>query len=245
MKVLNQDIKTRQFKPVYLLFGEESFLKKSYKKRLKEAIVGEDSMNFHQYEGKGLDLQEIISLANTMPFFGDRRLILIEDSGLFKGSGAELLVNYLPEMPDTTCFVFVESEVDKRNKLYKKVKDFGYTAEMGRQDIKQLSSWAGGILAKNGKKITGRTMELLLSKSGDDMQHIRMELEKLISYTMGREVITDQDVEEICTTQITNKIFDMVSAIVGRNTKLAMGFYEDLLALKEPPMRILFLIARQ
>ena len=82
MKVLNQDIKTRQFKPVYLLFGEESFLKKSYKKRLKEAIVGEDSMNFHQYEGKGLDLQEIISLANTMPFFGDRRLILIEDSGL-------------------------------------------------------------------------------------------------------------------------------------------------------------------
>ncbi len=237
MKVLNQDIKTRQFKPVYLLFGEESFLKKSYKKRLKEAIVGEDSMNFHQYEGKGLDLQEIISLANTMPFFGDRRLILIEDSGLFKGSGAELLVNYLPEMPDTTCFVFVESEVDKRNKLYKKVKDFGYTAEMGRQDIKQLSSWAGGILAKNGKKITGRTMELLLSKSGDDMQHIRIELEKLISYTMGREVITDQDVEEIC--------FDMVSAIVGRNTKLAMGFYEDLLALKEPPMRILFLIARQ
>ncbi len=129
MKVLNQDIKTRQFKPVYLLFGEESFLKKSYKKRLKEAIVGEDSMNFHQYEGKGLDLQEIISLANTMPFFGDRRLILIEDSGLFKGSGAELLVNYLPEMPDTTCFVFVESEVDKRNKLYKKVKDFGTAFE--------------------------------------------------------------------------------------------------------------------
>lgn len=245
MKVLNQDIKTRQFKPVYLLFGEESFLKKSYKKRLKEAIVGEDSMNFHQYEGKGLDLEEIISLANTMPFFGDRRLILIEDSGLFKGSGAELLVKYLPEMPDTTCFVFVESEVDKRSKLYKKVKDFGYTAEMGRQDSKQLSSWAGGILAKNDKKITGRTMELLLSKTGDDMQHIRMELEKLISYTMGREVITDQDVEEICTTQITNKIFDMVSAIVGRNTKLAMGFYEDLLALKEPPMRILFLIARQ
>lgn len=245
MKVLNQDIKTRQFKPVYLLFGEESFLKKSYKKRLKEAIVGEDSMNFHQYEGKGLDLEEIISLANTMPFFGDSRLILIEDSGLFKGSGAELLVKYLPEMPDTTCFVFVESEVDKRSKLYKKVKDFGYTAEMGRQDSKQLSSWAGGILAKNGKKITGRTMELLLSKTGDDMQHIRMELEKLISYTMGREVITDQDVEEICTTQITNKIFDMVNAIVGRNTKLAMGFYEDLLALKEPPMRILFLIARQ
>ena len=60
-----------------------------------------------------------------------------------------------------------------------------------------------------------------------------MELEKLISYTMGREVITDQDVEEICTTQAAGQ------------TRRAMDLYEDLLTLKEPPMRILFLIARQ
>ena len=111
MKVLNQDMKTGQFKPVYLLYGEEAFLKKSYKKRLKEAIVGDDTMNFHQFEGKGLDLKEIISLADTMPFFGERRLILLEDSGLFKGGGGELLVEYLPGMPDTSVMVFVESEV--------------------------------------------------------------------------------------------------------------------------------------
>ena len=69
-----------------------------------------------------------------------------------------------------------------------------------------------GILAKEGKKITGRTMELFLSKTGDDMENIRMELEKLISYTLGRDVITDQDVEEICTVRVTNKIFEMVAA---------------------------------
>lgn len=244
MKVLNQDIKSGQFKPVYLLFGEEDFLKKSYKKRLKEAIAGDDSMNFHQFQGKGLDLKEIISLTDTMPFFGNRRLILIEDSGLFK-SGGELLAEYLPKMPDTSFIIFVESEVDKRSKLYKKVKDLGYGADMARQNVKQLSSWAGGILAKEGKKITGHTMELFLSKTGDDMENIRMELEKLIGYTMGRQVITDQDVEEICTARVTNKIFDMVSAIVTRKTRTAMEMYEDLLTLREPPMRILFLIARQ
>lgn len=245
MKQLAQDIKSGNFKPVYLIYGEEAFLKKSYKNRMKEAMVGDDTMNFHYFEGKGIDLKEIISLADTMPFFGDRRLILMEDSGLFKGSGAESLVEYLPQMPDTTCILFVESEVDKRNRLYKKVKDIGYAAEMVRQDVKQLSAWAGGILAKEGKKITGRTMELFLSKTGDDMENIRMELEKLISYTMGRDVITDQDVEEICTIRVTNKIFEMVAAIVNRKTRTAMDLYEDLLTLKEPPMRILFLIARQ
>ena len=46
-------------------------------------------------------------------------------------------------------------------------------------------------------------MELFLSKTGDDMENIRMELEKLISYTLGRDVITDQDVEEITQTEAT------------------------------------------
>lgn len=245
MKTLAQDIKTKELKPVYLLYGEEAFLKKSYKNQLKQAIVGDDTMNYHYFEGKGIDLKEIISLADTMPFFGERRLILIEDSGLFKSGGTESLVEYLPQMPETTCMVFVESDLDKRNRLYKKVKDLGYAAEMTRQNARQLAAWAGGILAKEGKKITAHTMELFLSKTGDDMENIRMELEKLISYTLGRDIITDQDVEEICTVRVTNKIFDMVSAIVSRRTREAMDLYEDLLTLKEPPMRILFLIARQ
>ena len=244
MQVLNQDIKTGQFKQIYLLYGEEAFLKNSYKNRLKEAIIGDDTMNFARFEGKGLDVNELIRLADTMPFFAERRLILIEDSGFFK-SASDALVQYLPSMPDTTILLFVESEVDKRNRLYKKVKDMGYAAELNRQDSAQLARWAGGILVREQKKITSRTMDLFLSMTGDDMENIRMELEKVISYTLGRDVITDEDVMAVCTVQVTNRIFDMVAAIVNRQTRKAMDLYEDLLTLKEPPMRILFLIARQ
>ena len=154
-------------------------------------------------------------------------------------------MQYLPSMPDTTILLFVETEVDKRNRLYKKVKDMGYAAELNRQDSAQLARWAGGILTREQKKITKHTMELFLSMAGDDMENIRMELEKLISYTLGREVITDEDVLAVCTVQVTNRIFEMVSAIVNRQPRKAMDLYEDLLTLKEPPMRILFLIARQ
>ena len=244
MQTLNQDIKTGEFKQIYLLYGEEAFLKNSYKNRLKEAIIGDDTMNFARFEGKGLDVDELIRLADTMPFFAERRLILVEDSGFFK-SASDALVQYLPSMPDTTILMFVETEVDKRNRLYKKVKDMGYAAELNRQDSAQLARWAGGILTREQKKITKHTMELFLSMAGDDMENIRMELEKLISYTLGREVITDEDVMAVCTVQVTNRIFEMVSAIVNRQPRKAMDLYEDLLTLKEPPMRILFLIARQ
>ena len=244
MQTLNQDIKTGEFKQIYLLYGEEAFLKNSYKNRLKEVIIGDDTMNFARFEGKGLDVDELIRLADTMPFFAERRLILVEDSGFFK-SASDALVQYLPSMPDTTILLFVETEVDKRNRLYKKVKDMGYAAELNRQDSAQLARWVGGILTREQKKITKHTMELFLSMAGDDMENIRMELEKLISYTLGREVITDEDVLAVCTVQVTNRIFEMVSAIVNRQPRKAMDLYEDLLTLKEPPMRILFLIARQ
>lgn len=244
MQTLNQDIKTKEFKRVYLLYGDEPFLVSSYKKRLKEAIAGEDTMNFNYFEGKSPDVHEIISLADTMPFFADRRLILIDGSGFFK-SAPEELVEYLPQIPDTTCMVFCESEVDKRNRLFKKVKETGYAAELGKQNTDQLMKWAVGILAKDGRKITRPVMEYFLGRTGDDMENIRMELEKLICYTMGREVITKEDVDAVGTVHVSNRIFDMVAAIVSGNTKKAMDLYEDLLTLKEPPMRILFLIARQ
>lgn len=244
MQTLNQDIKEQTFKPMYLLFGEETFLRNSYKNRLKEAIIGDDTMNFSSFGGKGLDLEELIRLADTVPFFGEKRLILVEDSGFFK-SATDTLFDYLPMMPDSSCLIFAESEVDKRSRLFKRVRELGYAAEMNRQDSSQLARWAGGILAADQKKITSHTMELFLSMTGDDMEHIRMELEKLVTFTLGRAVITDEDVQAVCTVRVTSKIFDMVAAIVNRQTKKAMDLYEDLLTLKEPPMRILFLIARQ
>ena len=116
MQTLNADLKPGEFKRVYLLFGDEGFLKKSYKNRLKDKITGGDTMNYNYYEGKGLDVNEIIGLAETMPFFAEKRLILIEDSGFFK-SASEELASYLPSVPETTCLLFVGSEVDKRSKL--------------------------------------------------------------------------------------------------------------------------------
>jgi len=244
MNTLNADIKNKTFKKLYLLYGEESFLKRSYKSRLKEAIVGDDTMNYSYFAGKGIPVPEVIGFADTLPFFSEHRLLIIEDSGFFKNATEEL-VKYLPHLPATTHIIFIESEVDKRGKMFKTVKEMGYVTELVRQSTQDLSKWVLGKLAKEEKKITGTTMELFLSKTGEDMEIINMELEKLICYTMGKEVVSAEDVEAVCSGQIANRIFDMTGFLAERNKKAALAVYEDLLILKEPPMRILFLIARQ
>ena len=47
-------------------------------------------MNYAYYEGKGVEIREVIDLAETLPFFAERRLIVFENTGLFKSSGADL-----------------------------------------------------------------------------------------------------------------------------------------------------------
>ena len=245
MKMLAEDIKNGSFKSSYLLYGEEAYLRTQYKNRLKNALADpSDTMNFSRFEGKGINPAEIISLAETLPFFAERRLILIEDSGFFKNKCDEL-ADYLPNMPDTTCLLFVETEVDKRNRLYKAVQKYGRVTEFQLQDERTLMKWILGTLKKENKKITESTLQLFLERTGSDMENIHMELENLLSYTIGREVITSEDVEEICTMQTTGQIFEMIRAIAEKKQRLALDLYYDLLALKEPPMRILFLIARQ
>lgn len=244
MQRLNEDIKSGQLKQIYLLYGEEAYLRKQYKDRLKTAIVGDDTMNYHYYEGKNINLGEIIDLAETMPFFAQKRLIVIENSGLLK-SGGEQLAEYLSNPTETTFFVLVEVEVDKRCKLYKTVQSKGSVVEFGEQDEATLKRWILGMMKKEGKNISHSTLNYLLEKTGTDMENIRKETEKLFCYCMEKDSIEIVDVDEICVRRLSSHIFDMVSAIADKKQEKALELYYELLALKEPPMRILFLIARQ
>lgn len=245
MKSLKEDLESGKLKKVYLLYGEEVYLKNLYKKKLKDAVLPSgDTMNLSAYEGKGIQIREVIERAETLPFFADRRLVLIENSGFFKAASPEL-AEYIPRMPEETCMVFVENEVDRRGKLYKAVSSAGRAVELKRQNEKTLMNWVLSALRKEKKNITSATMELFFTRTGSDMEFIQNELEKLLCYTAGRDVITSEDVEQICTVRTENKIFDMINAVSEGKQKRALALYYDLLSLKEPPMRILYLITRQ
>ncbi len=245
MQRIMEDIKSGQLKQAYLLYGEEAYLIRQCRDKLKDAFLnGGDAMNVNRFEGKDVSVPSVIDMAETLPFFAEKRVILLENTGLFK-SGGEQLAGYL-ENPAASCaFIFAENAVDKRSRLFKAVKKFGYAAEFGRQDARVLQKWIGGILKKEQKQMSAGTMQLFLENTGDDMENIRKELEKLVCYCLDKEVITSEDVEEICVHQIQNHIFDMINAIANGNRKKALQLYYDLLSLREPPMRILFLISRQ
>ena len=245
MKTIDEHIKTQQFHNAYLLYGDEDYLKKQYRDKLIKALLPEDdSMNFAKFEGKDISVGEVIDLAETLPFFADRRVILIADSGFFKTS-QEQLADYLSQIQETTYFIFVESEVDKRSKTYKAISKAGSAVDFSMPDEKLLTTWMGSRIKAAGKTISREAWQEFFERTNNSMDQMDKEMEKLLSYTYHKDSISLEDVEAICTKQVQTKIFDMIGFIASKNLPKVMELYHDMLAAKEPPIRILALIIRQ
>lgn len=247
MKEIRRQIKEREFHKVYLLTGDESYLILQAKQLLLHALVADgDEMNYAVFEESKVDLQQLRELSQTFPLFAEKRVILLDRTGILK-SGKEAFLDILNELPDTTCMILVEPEADKRTKIYKWIKKNGYVGEFLKKDQteKVLMRWVAALLAKEKKKIRESDVRLFLERAGDDMFQIKNETDKLISYVGERPEIIREDIEAITSGEVQNKIFDLVAAIAEGDKRRALAYYDDLILLKEPPMRILFLIVRQ
>lgn len=245
MQQIKEHIKNHQFSRCYLFYGEEDYLKNLYKNQLTAAILADENgnnINYSYFEGKNISITQLNLAAQTLPFFHDFRLILIENSGLFKTQNE--LADLLKTFPTSTITIFIEKEIDKRNRLYKAVRSLGTICEMNGMEEKNLKLWAASILSKEHKKIRESDLVYLFEKSGTNMELLCREIEKLISYTMDREIITRTDIEEICTTQAESKIFVMIDHLATGNITKALSLYKDLLFNREKPMSILYLISR-
>ena len=242
---LNEDIASGSFKPCYLIYGDEAYLRLQNRDKLVKALGGGgNSMNFNIYKGDNISPAEIIDMAETMPFLSDRRVILVEDSGLFK-EGCPELADYLKSPSETTVFIFVEEEVDKRKDMYKAVSKQGFDMDCTTQDSEMLKKWIRSRFAAEGKDISPRAQAVLLDRVGTDMSNIATEIEKLICYCIDRNSITEEDIDTVCANYLSSSIFTMTDAISAQDQKKAMEVYYDLLALKEPPAKILAMITRQ
>ncbi len=245
MKRIAGDIREKNFRRVYLLFGEEAYLKELYLKNLLKALDCEaDSMNFTRFVGKNTKETDIIDACETLPFFAERRVVLVEGTGFFQQK-TETLAAYVPKLPEYAVLIFSEEEADKRGKLYKACAAFERAVEFKKADEDTVKTFVLSRLKRENKSIRKSTLELLLTTLGDDLAGVNSELDKLLSYAAEHSEITAEDIRAVCVRNITGRIFEMTRAVAEKDRKKALEEYYFLLALKEPPMRILYMLGRQ
>ena len=259
MGVVANSLKSHEYKNAYLLYGTEGYLRNYYKNALKVALVNEgDNLNYSYFEGTGTNPTEVAELLSTMPFLAEHRVIIIENSGWMskalgddseeKSSGSgklALVIDGIKNMGDDVIIIFSEEKVDKRSKLYKAITNRGIEEEFKEQTEEMLARWLMNTARSAGQKMDPATAMYLVSECGKDMFLLAKEMEKLIAWCLDRDSITVEDVDTVCTHQVNNKIFDMVTAIALHHQKEALAMYYDLLVLRESPFHILTLLVRQ
>ena len=259
MKRILDDIKNKQFKKVYLLYGNETYLIREIGTRLVKALTGDDEMNTLTIADRSTTPSEVRDFTDTVPFFAERRVVVLENSHLFSASDP-LYSDWIENLPETAAVVFIEqpvaskdkgdpmslgSSVDKRSKLFKAVQKIGIAVEMNRLEGDARSEWLLKEIGRRKVRITKNAFQLLNDVLPDAMESALHELDKLADYAGENGAVDEAAVEAVITPKLTYQVYKLVEAAISKDRGTAFRLYYDLVALDTEPMMILSCISRE
>ena len=250
MKTLENHIKNKTFSNIYVIFGEEEYLKNIYEKKLISNIVDENfkMMNFDIFEGKNVNISKIIDACDTMPFMSDYRVVILKNTGLIydaKKDDTNKLENYLHILPKTTILIFIEEKIDKKLKIFKTISNIGTFHKIDVLSENELVNWILSIFKDNNKNISTKEALYIIRNIGFNMEILLNEINKLISFKSSGTKITINDIDNICTKSIESKIFDLINFISNKDMANAIKIYKNLIINNTSPFVILNMISRQ
>ena len=250
-KKLMSNLKDGELHSCYLLYGEERYLVSYYAKAIETAVFGTSGQEMDQYKDVfdgSVPVNEIILSAETLPFFAERRLIYVHDSRLFatgRKDDSETIAEYLPKIPKETVIIFVESDVDRRSKLFKQISKVGVVLDCAPSTPQTLATWVTRLAKEKGKILSPAVAHHIIQTVGTNMSAISREMDKLTAYCGQNAEIAPADVRAICTPTLESRIFDLTKAMGNGRVADALAMYKNMLMLKESPIMILTMIIRQ
>ncbi len=256
--VLKDEINAKKLRNVYLFYGLEEYLKRYYLDLIEPLIVSHEFKELNKFvlEDK-VDIEKLTGICDTYPVFSDRKLIIIKNSEIFKPSKKGIdetknsssyhdnIIELLKSLPQYDYIIFYENEIDKRSKVVNQIKKDGLIVEFTYQKPQAKIVWITNYFESLNKKIDYAVASMLIDFCNEGMASILIEAKKLESFVGTREVIVREDIEAICSKSIKSRIFDLSDAISQKDANKAMIILNDMILLKEPIPKILFMIAKQ
>lgn len=246
-----REIESGTIRPVYLLFGREDYLQEELVARLRQALVppGTEEFNYHRLDGKSEGaLTRALAMAETLPFMCDRRLVVVADVQGFGGDGGEIdtYLRYLERPAPSTCLVLIAGgEVDRRRRAVKMTEVAGAAVECTPPRGRDLTAWVGSRAARQGLRLTPEAIASLVESAGDSLRLLVGEVEKLALYAGPDRAVDAADVSTLVGRTAQENVFPLVDAVGERRIERALPLLKRILAQGEPPVRLLFMLARQ
>jgi DNA polymerase-3 subunit delta len=231
---------------------------------IRAAIIIPETADFNEsvHPAGPEQLAQALQMAQTPPFFADRRLVLVKDAPFFSakrkkgateevdeaeeepkegaGGGEEALLRYLKAPVASTCLVFLAPDgVDSRKKTTKAVAALDGLVECNALKPEDAVMWAQHRATSAGKKLGGPAASLLVEKLGPDLRLIDIDLQKLALYVGDRKEITREDVDLMVGGVAETEIFRLTEAVMLKQRSKAIALLDQVLRQVDHPLQLL------
>lgn len=231
---------------VYLVYGEESYLKKVYIDKIVAKTVDESfaDFNFHTFDGKEATLSDIYESAQAVPMMAETKCVLVKDFPLdtLDENGMEQLKTVVEDNPDDCALVFsfvaYEPKGAKWTKVIKLFEKLAFAVKLDKKTSVELAKMLESGAKKRGKIFGKGVASYLVTCVGADLNTLLNETEKVCAYAQGEE-ITKSDVDAVCIKSLDARVFDMIKDLTARRFDSAFGKLEQLFEQREDEFQIL------
>jgi DNA polymerase III subunit delta len=222
-KIINE-WKKKNFKPVYLFEGEESYFIDLLTDYAETKILTESeaSFNLTVFYGKDANWVDIINASRRYPMFADRQVVILKEAQQMRD--LDKLAQYVDKPLSSTVFIIShkEKKLDGRTALAKLIKDKGEIVSTKKMYENQLPEWTSELVRSKGYSIAPKALALLIEHIGNDLSRIENEISKMLVNLGDRRAISEDDIETYVGISKEYNSFELQAALAKKNLSRAI-----------------------
>ena len=222
---------------LYLLWGKEDYLREQFLTQLKSVCIpeGESGFNYRRFDGPEISADQLRQAIDAMPFLSERSFVELRDLDINRLKEAQEVQTIISDIPEycTVCFVQnAEYEPDGRLKLIKTIREKGSELKFTQQGQGALIDWIARRFAACGKRVDFEAAQRLIFISGDLMNRLIPEIEKIAAYAKG-DTVSVKDVETVAHHIPEAQVFELTDLLAQKKINAAMNTLSEIFAENE------------
>ncbi len=234
-----KDLQSRNYSPIYLLCGEESYYIDQLSNYIENNVLTEDEREFNQTILYGLDVNsdDVMATAKRFPMMSEYQVVIVKEAQQLKE--IDKLVPYIKNPQSSTILVlcFKGKEPDKRKEFYKMLLKYDavyFVSERLKQE--KMPEWISKYFTRKGYRITPNAAILLAEFVGNELEKVTNEAEKIFLNTPIGSEINEKIIESQVGISREFNVFEFQKALGTRNVFKANQIALNLAGQKATPM---------
>lgn len=257
-----QQLEQKQVASCYLLMGEETFLLRQTVDKIEAALGLSElrDLNVEKLVAADMDSTTLAAAVAQAPWLAHRRLVVVwglnPPAGRKKKTRSktasrqsdllEDLPSIINNLPPTVCLVLCTNEVvDRRYKMVKAVAKNGVVLDFSHLKGQELEKWVAQRGKKLGLKWERGAVDYLIQRTGQGLERIEMELQKLVAYVGSKGQVGRGEINLLVPESRESRVFALTDAVLARNREQSLYVLEELLRQGETPIGLVGLLAYQ